>query len=55
MSLLKHEFFPRSLFETHFGPKSKHLGPSPSSLDIFDPFDELVFFINLKKYYQINI
>lgn len=39
MSLLKHQFFPRSMFETHWPEKGQTT--DPLMLDIFDPYDEL--------------
>jgi HSP20 family molecular chaperone IbpA len=39
MALLPHNFFPRSAFDMDQWLKPPHLGPS--TLDLFDPFDEL--------------
>ncbi|CAF1132482.1 unnamed protein product, partial [Brachionus calyciflorus] len=40
MSLIPHRF-PRSMFEMDFWSRPEHLGLGPSTLDLFDPFDEL--------------
>lgn len=44
MSLIQHSFFPRSLFDVDpwFQPRNLGLGYPSSTLDVFDPFDELV-------------
>lgn len=39
MALIPHGFFPRSMFDMDQWFKPAHLGPS--TLDLFDPFDEL--------------
>ncbi|CAF0875719.1 unnamed protein product [Brachionus calyciflorus] len=39
MSLLKHQYFPRSMFETHWPAEGQTT--DPLMLDMFDPFDEL--------------
>lgn len=44
MSLIQHGLFPRSMFDTDYWyrPQSLTVGLPTSTLDIFDPFDELV-------------
>jgi HSP20 family molecular chaperone IbpA len=41
MSLIPHSFFPRSMFDMDFWHRPESLGLGPSTLDLFDPFDEL--------------
>jgi HSP20 family molecular chaperone IbpA len=41
MSLIQHQFFPRSMFDMDFWGRPDSLGIGPSTLDLFDPFDQL--------------
>lgn len=41
MSLIQHMFLPRSMFDMDLWTRPRHLGIGPSTLDLFDPFDEL--------------
>lgn len=39
--LISHSFLPRSMFDMDLWLRPKSLGFGPSTLDLFDPFDEL--------------
>lgn len=41
MSLIRHGFWPRRLFDSDPWFRAPNLGFGPSSLDLFDPFDDL--------------
>lgn len=41
MALIRHTFLPRSMFDMDYWYRPASLGIGPSTLDIFDPFDDL--------------